>query len=82
MEDYTQEDDFKYFLDNQEELIKKYPNKFLVIKNKSVIGAFDDQVTAYTETTKSHKPGSFIIQHASKNSTDTQVFHSRVISAV
>lgn len=72
--------DYQYFLENQDDFYKQYPGKFLVIKNKELIGTYDDQVEAYTETTKDHQPGTFIIQQSSPGSTDVQVFHSRVIS--
>ena len=80
MAGYTQEDNYKYYLENQVELVKQYPDKFLVVQDKKIIGVYDDQVTAYTETTKNNKPGSFIIQQATPSSTDVQVFHSRVIT--
>jgi hypothetical protein len=76
----TQEDNYKYFLENKDKLLKEYPSKFLVIKNKEVIGVYDDQVTAYTDASKDNKPESFIVQQANAESTDVQVFHSRVIS--
>lgn len=74
------QDDFQYYLDHRDELYKQYLDKFLVIKNKNVIGVYDDQVTAYTETTKDHEPGTFIIQQSAPDSPATQVFHTRVIN--
>lgn len=74
------ESEYQYFLDNQQKLIEQYKGQYIVIKNKSVIEAYDDEVTAFTETTKEHEPGTFIIQKASEDSTKTQVFHSRVVS--
>jgi len=35
------EKEFEWYLDNQEEVVEKYNGKFIVIKNLSVIGAFD-----------------------------------------
>jgi hypothetical protein len=77
---YSSRDDYQFFLDNQEKFHKEYPGKFLVIKNKEILGVYEDQVEAYTETTKEHEPGTFIIQNSSPSSTDVQVFHSRVVS--
>ena len=76
----SQEDNYRFFLDNQDKLVKEYPGKFLVIQNKEIVGVYDDQVTAYTEMTKEQAPETFIIQQATPESTDVQVFHSRVIS--
>jgi hypothetical protein len=67
-------------LDNKDTLYAQYPDQFLVIKDKNVIGVYDDQVTAYTETTKTHEPGTFIIQFSSPDSTNVQVFHTRVVN--
>lgn len=80
MEAEKLQDNFQYYLDHKEALYKEHPGKFLVIKDKNVIGVYDDQVTAYTETTKDHEPGTFIIQFNSPESTDEQVFHTRVVS--
>jgi hypothetical protein len=80
MSNYSPQNDYQYFLKNRDKLYEEYPDKFLVIKDEKVIGNYDDQVEAYTETTKIHKPGTFIIQNSSPSSTDVQVFHSRVIT--
>lgn len=36
------EREFTYYLSNQEELVKKYRGKFLVIKNEEVVGVYDN----------------------------------------
>ena len=54
--------DYEYFKDNLSTLFEKYGNRFLVIKDKSVIGVFEDFKTAYYETLKNEKLGTFIIQ--------------------
>lgn len=72
--------EFKYYLDNQAELVKKYNNKFIVIKDSSVIGAYDTELDAYTETLKTHELGTFLIQHCIPGKeSHTATFHSRVI---
>jgi len=35
------EKEFKYYLDNQQDLVKKYNGKFIVIVEDKVIGAYD-----------------------------------------
>ncbi|MEQ8336582.1 MAG: hypothetical protein RIA62_04520 [Cyclobacteriaceae bacterium] len=73
------EKEFQYYLDNQEELVKKYSGKFLVIKDNSVIGVFDSEEAAFFETEKSHEPGTFLIQLCEPGEGSyTQSFHSRV----
>jgi hypothetical protein len=56
------EKEFKYFRDHQQELVEKYKGKFVVIIGESVVGAFDSELQAYTETRKAHELGTFLIQ--------------------
>lgn len=71
--------EFEYFLAHKDELVKKYLNKYLVIKDQQVIGSYDDQQTAYFETQKTHEIGTFLIQLASPDEAAyTQTFRSRV----
>ena len=53
---------FQWYLDNQEELVKKYNGKHLVIlENKEVI-PYDDENTAYFESVDKFGLGNFILQ--------------------
>ncbi len=54
--------EFEYFLEHQDELVKLYRGKQIVIKGDQVIGAFDTVYEAYHETAKVHEPGTFAIQ--------------------
>ena len=71
--------EFQYYIDNQAELVKMHKGKFLVIKDQKVIGVYDDQAEAYSETQKIHEVGTFLIQlcELGKDSY-TQTYHSRV----
>lgn len=74
------EKEFKFYLDNQEKLVKKYSGKFLVIKNEEVIGVYDSDEEAYFHTISEHEAGTFLIQFCEAgDSSYTQSFHSRVI---
>lgn len=74
------EKEFQYYIDNQDEIVKKYNGKYIVIKNNQVIGAYDTNIEAYDETTKTEELGTFLIQLCSPgNEAYTQTFHSRVI---
>ena len=74
------EKEFKYFLDNKKELSKKYNNKFIVIKNEKVIGSYNNEEEAYSETKKEHELGTFLIQKCStEEAAYIQTFHSRAI---
>jgi len=56
------EKEFKYFVDHQSDLVEKYNNKFIVIKDQAVIGSYDSHADAYNETLKTEKLGTFLIQ--------------------
>ena len=74
--------EFNYFLKNQDEFVKKYNGKFIVIKNEKIIGVYDSQLTAYNETIKTDEIGTFLIQLCiAEKDRQTQTFHSRVIFA-
>ena len=40
------EKEFEYYVEHQDELVRKYNGKILVIKNKKVIGVFDNEIEA------------------------------------
>jgi len=72
--------EFQYFLDNQSDLVDKYNNKFIVIKDQKVIGSYDSHSEAYSRTSETEEIGTFLIQHCLPgNSAYTQTFHSQVI---
>lgn len=71
--------EFDYYVENQAELVKKYNGRFIVIKNREVIGVYDDQITAVRETAKEHELGTFLVQKVEPGAASyTQTFHSRV----
>ncbi len=72
--------EFKYYIDNQVELVSKHKGKFLVIKDQSVIGVFNSEIEAYSETVKIHELGTFLIQECQPGDENyTQTFRTRVI---
>lgn len=73
------QEEFDYYLSHQEELVKQYNGKFLVIKDQKVIGAYSTQQEAYFETKKEHEVGTFIIQLCTPGKEAyTATFHSRI----
>lgn len=73
------EKDFQYYLDNQQELVKKYNGRFVVIKDQSVIGDYASDLEALKEASKLYEVGTFLIQKCTTGGEDyTQTFHSRV----
>jgi hypothetical protein len=74
--------EFEYFLAHKSELVARYNGKFVVIKNRQVIGAFDDELQAIAETRKSEELGTFLVQKVEPgDSATSQTFHSRVTFA-
>jgi len=73
------EKEFNYYLEYQDELVKKYNGKFIVIKNCEVIGAFDSELEAVEKTAEKHELGTFLVQKCEPGSESyTQTYHSRV----
>ena len=72
--------EFEYYLANQAEMVEKYDGKFIVIKDCKVLGVFDNELTAITESQKEHKLGTFLIQKVTPGDTAySQTFHSRAV---
>ena len=77
MADLKQE--FQYYLENQDEFVKKYNGKVLAIKDKAVIGVFNNEIEAITEISKKHEIGSFLVHKCGPGEENfTASFHSRV----
>jgi len=76
-------EEFEYYKENQEKLVKQYNGKFIVIKNKQVLGAYEDTLIAVTETEKAGvEIGTFLVQKVEPgDDAYTQTFHSRVVIA-
>jgi len=73
------EKEFKYYLDNQDELVKKYNGRFIVIKNQKVIGDYSTELEAIKKTSQKEELGTFLIQKCEPGSDSySQMFHSRV----
>ncbi|MEW6235741.1 MAG: hypothetical protein AB1656_10175 [Candidatus Omnitrophota bacterium] len=76
------EKEFEYYLQHQDELVKQYNGKFVVIKGEEVLGAYNSEIEALRETTKTTELGTFLVQKCEPGSESyTQVYHSRVAFA-
>ena len=74
------EKEFNYYLEHQDELVKKYKGKFVVIENQNVIGAFNTELEAIEETVKKYELGTFLVQKCEPGSESySQTYHSRVL---
>jgi hypothetical protein len=73
------EREFRYFEDNQADLVAKFPGRYIVIRGESVVGDYASELEAYIESKKKYDVGTFLIQQCLPGSeTTTQTFHSRV----
>lgn len=78
----TLQNEMKYFIQHQTELVEKYNGKYIVIVGNSVIGSFDRINEAYIESLKKYEPGTFFIQQCIPGKEAySQTFNSRVIFA-
>lgn len=68
-----------FYISHQKELVKKYNGKYIVIKNKKVLGAYNSEIEAIEKTAKTEELGSFIVQKVSPGEEGyTETYHSRV----
>jgi len=71
------EKEYEFYKKNKEELVKKYTNKYIIIKDDKILGAYGDIESAMNETLKEHKAGTFLLKQAIAGD-DTVIFRSRV----
>jgi len=77
------EKNFRYYLDHQDELVRQYEGKVLVIKDCKVVSVHDTESEALFAAKEQFSAGTFIIQRCSPGTDDTTMqFQSRVSFAV
>ena len=76
--------EFRYFIESQDELVKQFQGKVIVIKGCEVIGAYESVTEAVDESAKEHPLGTFLVQRCEPGpQCYTAVFHGyRVKHAV
>lgn len=60
--DIERKKDFDFFVENYQYLYKKYGHKFLAIKNKQILGAYDSIPDAIDKLSPAYDLGTYIIQ--------------------
>ena len=74
------EQELNYYIQHQDELVKKYEGKYLIIKDKQVVGVYDEEIDAYNDAKSKYEVGTFLIQPCMPGSESyTQTFHSRAV---
>lgn len=61
------ESDFEYFLEIQAELALEHDGKFVAIKNKEVLGIFEDYLAAANAVYVDHEYGTVLMQTISSD---------------
>lgn len=56
------EKELKFFIKNQSKLVQQYAGKTLVLRGAAVAGVYDDALSAYVESKKKFKLGTFMLQ--------------------
>jgi hypothetical protein len=65
-----QDIDYMWFTENFDNLYQEYGESYLIIKQRSVIGAYKNHSEAYANAIKSNSLGTFIIQKVCANIRD------------
>lgn len=78
MENNLVKKNFEFYLKKCEELYKKYPRKYLIIKDEKVDKVFETIEEAFEYAKNNLKLGEYIIQRCDNKKEDTQMFNSRV----
>jgi hypothetical protein len=79
MEENKLKQEFEYYIAQQADFVAKYLGKFIVLKDKKVIGVYDSEIEAYQESQKENELGTFLIQHVESGAENyTQTFYSQV----
>ncbi len=73
--------EFQFYLDHQDELVAKHNGLVVVIKGDEVIGVYDDELEAVTETRKSHALGTFLVQRCTPgDEAYTRTYHTHRVA--
>ncbi len=59
--------EFLWYLSNESELLEKFPERYLLIKNGQVVADYGSRSEARSFAYQFHQPGTFIIRHCVPN---------------
>jgi len=80
MSNNIQDQDYEYFLQNMGKLYEQYGHKFLAIKDRQILGVYDNFNEALDDTLKNEEAGTFLIQECFQNKEECiQYFQRNVI---
>jgi len=76
MDDNNQSMDYKWFLENYEELFKTYGNSYLAIKNKAVLGVYSSYAEGVRTASQNNELGTFIVQRCNGDESAYTIYIS------
>ena len=69
-------ENFEYLKQNFDSIYARYKNKYLVLKDCSILGFYGTFAEALSETLKTEKIGTFSIQHCVKEEVEGYNFYN------
>ena len=73
--------EFKYYIDNQEELLEKYNNRVLVIIGEEVVGDYEDYEEALFDAASKYELGTFLVQECTEGEEAyTETFYTPIFA--
>ena len=74
------EREYAYFKQHQDELVRKYEGRFIVVVGEAVVADYDDDREAYLQSKAKYGAGKFLIQQClPADQIQIRRFHSRVV---
>lgn len=73
------EQDFQYFISNQDNLVAEYEGKFIVIVDDKVVGSYESKEEAYVSAKNKFGLGRFLIQRCEPG---TEIYTANYTSRV
>ena len=70
---------YVYFINNFDTLYKQFKDKYIVIKNETILGEYASFDEAFNETIETEAIGTFLIQFCSKDENAIGYFYSNNI---
>ena len=69
--------EYYFYRAHQKDFLEQYEGMVVVIKNHQVLGTYETELDAVTETCKSHELGTFLVQAVTEGEDAyTTTFHS------
>lgn len=70
---------YDWYQSNQSKLIEEYNGNYIVISNNAVVGVYENEDKAYSESVAKYGLGNFLIQFCTNDQSEImQTYHSRV----